>query len=58
MSSILIELHGGHPDPIELQTPPEQTAAKVLDACSLSFNKAQGSLSPEGKPDLLLEDNE
>ena len=58
MPSILIELHDGRHDPIELQTPPEKTAAKVLDACSRKFSRGVGSLSPKGKPNLLLEDND
>ncbi len=58
MPSILIELHDGRLDPIELQTPPEKTAAKVLDACSRKFNRGVGSLSPKGKPNLLLEDDD
>ena len=58
MPSIIIELHDGCLDPIQLQTPPEKTAAKVLDACSRKFNSGVGSLSPKGKPNLLLEDDD
>ena len=58
MPSIIIELHDGHVGPIQLQTPPEKTAAKVLDACSRKFNRGVGSLSPKGKPNLLLEDDD
>ena len=58
MPSIIIELHDGCLDPIQLQTAPEKTAAKVLDACSRKFNSGVGSLSPKGKPNLLLEDND
>ena len=58
MPSILIELHNGQLGPIELQSPPEKTAAKVLDACSRKFRRGVGSLSPKGKPNLLLEDND
>ena len=58
MPSIFIELHDGRLGPIELQTPPEKTAAKVLDACSRKFNRGVGTLSPKGKPNFLLEDND
>ena len=58
MPSIIIELHDGRLEPIQLQTPPEKTAAKVLDACSRKFNSGVGSLSPKGKPNLLLEDDD
>ena len=58
MPSIVIELHDGRLDPIQLQTPPEKTAAKMSDACSRKFNSGVGSLSPKGKPNLLLEDND
>ena len=58
MPSIIIELHDGSLDPIELQTPPDKTAAKVLDACTRKFNRGVGSLSPKGKPNLLLEDED
>ncbi len=57
MPSIVIELHDGSLGPIELQTPPEKTAAKVLDACSRKFNRGVGSLSPKDKLNLLLEDD-
>ena len=39
MPSIIIELKDGRLDPIELQTPPEKTAAKVLDACTRKFSR-------------------
>ena len=58
MPTIIIELHGERLGPIELQTPPQKTAAKVLDACSRKFNRGVGSLSPKGKPNLLLEDDD
>ena len=58
MPSIFIELNDGRLGPIELQTPPEKTAAKVLDACSRKFSRGVGSLSPKDKPNLLLEDND
>ena len=58
MPNIIIELHDGRLEAIELQTPPEKTAAKVLDACSRKFNSGVGSLSPKGKPNLLLEDDD
>lgn len=58
MPSIMIELSDGRLDPIELQTPPEKTAAKVLDACTRKFSRGVGSLSPKDKPNLLLEDND
>ena len=57
-SIITIELHDGGLGPIKLQTPPEKTAAKVLDACSRKFNRGKGSLSPKGEPDFLLEDED
>ncbi len=53
MESIIVELHEGHHDPIELQ--PEKTAAEVLDACCRKFNRGVGCLSPKGKPNSLLE---
>ena len=56
MPSIIIELHGERHGPIELQTPPEKTAAKALDA--RKSNRGVGSLSPKGKPNLLLEDDD
>jgi len=34
MPNIVVELHDGSLGPIELQTPPEKTAAAVLDASS------------------------
>ena len=58
MPSIIIELNDGRLDPIELQTPPKKTAAKVLDACTRKFGRGVGSLSPKDKPNLLLEDND
>lgn len=58
MPTIIIELHDGRLGPIELQTPPEKTAAKVLDACSRKFKSGLGSLSPKGKHNLLVEDDD
>ena len=57
MPSFFIQLHEGDDDPIEMQTPPEKTAAMVLDACSRKFKRGVGSLSPKDKPSLLIEDN-
>ncbi len=57
-SIITIELDDKRLGPIELQTPPEKTAAKVLDACSRKLKRGKGSLSPKGKPNLLLEDED
>jgi len=58
MPNIVVELHDGSLGPIELQTPPEKTAAAVLDACSRKFNRGVGSLSPKDNPKLLLEDGD
>ncbi len=58
MPSICIELHDGRPGPIELQIPPEKTAAKVLDACCRKLNLGVGRLSPKGKPNLFLQDDD
>lgn len=52
-SIITVELHGGHDDPFELQTPPEKTAAIVLDICSRRFTR--GKVACQGDPDFLLE---
>ena len=58
MPTILIELHEKPLESIELQTPPVRTAARVLDACSRTFRRRVGSLSPKDKPALLLEDDD
>ena len=58
MPNIVIELDDGSLGPFELQTPPEKTAAMVLDACSRKFNRGVGSLSPKDNPKLLLEDGD
>ena len=58
MPNMVIELHDGSLGPFELRTPPEKTAAKVLDACSRRFSRGVGSLSPKDNPKLLLEDDD
>ena len=58
MPSIFVELHDGRPGPVELQIPPEKTAAKVLDACCRKLNLGVGRLSPKGKPNLFLQDDD
>ena len=57
MPTIVIELFDGSHQPVRLQTPPDKTAARVLDACSRKFG-AVGCLSPKDDPDLLLEGND
>ena len=54
-SIITIELDKGRLGPVQLQTPPEKTAAKMLGACSRKSKRGKGSLSPKGKPNFLLE---
>ncbi len=50
MPNVVVELQDGSLGAFELQTPPQKTAAKVLDACSRKFNKGVGSLSPKDNP--------
>ena len=58
MPNTVIKLDDGSLGPIELQTPPEKTAAMVLDACSCKFNKGLGSLSPQDNPKVVLEEGD
>lgn len=55
MLSIMMELFDASLDSVELWTPPEKTAAMVLDACTRRFKRGVGSLSPKDKPNMLLE---
>ena len=55
MANIVVELHDGSVDPMELSPDPAKSAAQVLNACARRFHRGEGTLSPKDKPNLALE---